>query len=87
MRLFGELIAEAIDQLGRDLAQPVAAEEPLEIREPPAVVHVIVRARLVARPQRLYWATAALVDVGLAWCQQPDSQCDAESLGHPELLP
>jgi hypothetical protein len=39
LRLLGELIAEAVDQSGCDLAQPVAAEEPLQVCEPPAVVH------------------------------------------------
>ena len=28
-------------------------------------------------------ATAALVDVGLAWCQQPDYECDARVSGTP----
>ncbi len=39
LRLLSELIAEAVDQAGRDLAQPVAPEEPLQVFEAPAVVH------------------------------------------------
>src|SRR6185437_3594680 len=46
---------EPVDELGRDLAQPVAAEEPLQVSESPLVVvdRVLVDPSRFERHQRL----------------------------------
>ena len=64
MRLLGELVAEAVDEPRRDLAQPVAAEEPLEVPEPPAVVdeRLLGQVELLGAPPSLGEHAEGLVD-------------------------
>jgi hypothetical protein len=44
-----QLVPEAVDELRRDLAQSIAAEEPLEVAEPPLVVvdGVLIKTELL----------------------------------------
>ena len=64
LRLLGELVAEAVDQPRRDLAQPVAAEEPLQVVEPPAVVDegLLREVELLGAPPALRRTAEGLVD-------------------------